>query len=245
MHRSRRSAFLIIPPLPCGGPVMSTVRGQEFAPRCTDSERERMKHFLIGLLILSFSYRTLGQTSNVIVKTPSMEPNIHVDDLLIVDESYYSTNPVQRFDIVSLKHPSQGFKTVARIIALGGETISIKDNKVFINKKELKEPFKTRPCAEEKEESTFPCATFGPFKVPDGEFFFLADDRGGSLDSRLLTPHTVSQSYILGKVVKIVSKPKPPNSGVQRRARSGFRMVHRSARLAPAGARRWSATVLQ
>jgi signal peptidase I len=190
------------------------------AGMCNDFEGRAMKRSAILALILSLAYGAMAQTSQVVVKTPSMEPNIHVDDLLIIDEVYYATNPIHRFDVVSLKHPSQGFKTVSRIIALGGETISIKNNKVFINNRSLKEPFKTQPCAEEKEESPFPCATFGPFKVPDGEFFFLADDRSASLDSRLLTPHTVSQSYILGKVVKIVSKPKPPNSGVQRSARA-------------------------
>lgn len=179
-----------------------------------------MKRSAIPILILSLAYGGMAQTSQVVVKTPSMEPNIHVDDLLTIDEGYYSTNPIHRFDIVLLKHPSQGFKMVVRIIALGGETISIKNNKIFIRNRSLKEPFKTQPCAKEEEESTFPCATFGPYKVPEGEFFFLADDRSASLDSRLLTPHTVNQSFVLGKVVKIVSKPKPPNSGVQRSARA-------------------------
>ena len=88
-----------------------------------DFEGKTMKRSAILVLILSLPYGAMAQTSQVVVKTPSMEPNIHVDDLLIIDEGYYSTNPVHRFDIVSLKHPSQGFKTVARIIALGSETI--------------------------------------------------------------------------------------------------------------------------
>src|SRR4030095_15171886 len=48
--------------------------------------------------------RRTSAWSQIVVKTPSMEPNIHVDDLLIIDQGYYSANPVDRFDIVSLKH---------------------------------------------------------------------------------------------------------------------------------------------
>ena len=166
-----------------------------------------MKQAATVTLILLLACYGQAQTSQVVAKTPSMEPNIHTDDLLIVDEGYYSTNPIQRFDIVVLRHSSTGFKTVARIMALGGETIQIRKNKVFINNKALKEPYKIRPCEEEKEGSSFPCANFGPFQVPEGAYFFLADDRGGSLDSRLMEPHTVKREQVLGKVIQVVRKP--------------------------------------
>lgn len=131
-----------------------------------------------------------------------------MEDHLVTDEKYYSTNPVQRFDIVIFEHPMAGFKAVARIIALGGETITIKKNRLFINGRALKEPFKTRPCPENNEEEFFPCADFGPYRVPADEFFLLGDNRGDSLDSRLWKPHTISQGQILGKVIKVVAKKR-------------------------------------
>jgi signal peptidase I len=105
---------------------------------------------------------------------------------------------------VIFEHPMDGFKAVARVIALGGETITIKKNKIFINDKAVKEPFKTRPCPDEEEDQRLPCANFGSYRVPDNEFFLLADNRGGSEDSRLYEQHSISRRQILGKVIKIV-----------------------------------------
>ncbi|HLF84704.1 MAG TPA: signal peptidase I [Blastocatellia bacterium] len=165
-----------------------------------------MKHVSTALLILLFGILGMAQTSQVVVSTPSMEPGLWVNDLLIVDEEYYSAKPVLRFDIVVFRHPEADFKAVARVIALGGETVALKNNRVFINGKALKEPFKTRPCAYEKEDTLFPCANFGPLTVPGGEVFLLADNRAKSLDSRMFNPHTINQGKLIGKVIKTISK---------------------------------------
>ena len=166
-----------------------------------------MKLSLITLLILSFFPLSQSQ-SQIVAVTGSMEPNIQIGDDLMTDESYYSTNPVQRFDIVIFEHPMAGFKSVARVIALGGETITIKKNKIFINDKAVKEPFKTRPCPDEEVDRILPCANFGPYRVPENGFFLLADNRGESEDSRLWEQHAISRRQILGKVIKIVPKRK-------------------------------------
>jgi signal peptidase I len=165
-----------------------------------------MKPVAIVFIILSLTCLGNGQTSQVVVKTDSMEPGIHINDLLIADEEYYSTRPIERFDVVVFKQPMNAFKAVARVIALGGETITIKKNKVFIDGNPLMEPIKTKPCSKATEDEVLPCANFGPFKVPEGEFFLLADNRGGSEDSRLWSPNTINRSQIVGKVIKIVPK---------------------------------------
>jgi signal peptidase I len=158
---------------------------------------------LITILILSFISLSKSQ-SQIIAVTDSMEPNIQIGDNLVTDEGHYWTNSVQRFDIVVFEHPSEGFKAVARVIALSGETITIKKNKIFINDKAVKEPFKTRPCPDEGMDQRLPCANFGPYRVPDNGFFLLADNRGGSEDSRLWEQHAISRKQILGKIIKIV-----------------------------------------
>jgi signal peptidase I len=153
-----------------------------------------------------------NQHSQKITATGSMEPAIQVNDLLIIDETYYSANTVKRFDVVVIERTAddsiqapQTFTVVARVIALGGETIRIKNNRVFINGVALKEPYKIKPCSSQDafENSHFPCSNFGPLKIPANEFFLLADNRGESEDGRSWKPHTIKKGQIKGKVVKV------------------------------------------
>jgi signal peptidase I len=153
-----------------------------------------------------------NQTIQQIAATDSMEPAIHTNDLLTIDATYYSSNAVQRFDVIivertvndSIQTP-QTFKVVARVIAMSGETVRIKNNKVFINGVALKEPYKIQPCStqDDFESKFFPCSNFGPLKIPAGEFFLLADNRGSSEDGRLWKPHTIKKAQIKGKVIKV------------------------------------------
>ena len=123
-----------------------------------------------------------------------MEPALKAGSRVKVDTGYYNDNPVQRFDVVIVKDPddwdNQDKKYAKRVIGLSGETVQIKSGKVYINGKELIEPFKTVPADKD----------FGPFTVPDYCFFFLGDDRAHSYDSRHWKNIYVNQNHIIGKV---------------------------------------------
>jgi signal peptidase I len=168
-----------------------------------------MMSFILMILLVA---STGGQQPQKMAATESMEPAIHINDLMTVDETYYSANAVKRFDVILVERTtgdavqrSQTFSLVARVIAMGGETVRIKNNKVFINGIALKEPYQIQPCSPQDafEEKHFPCANFGPLKVPADEFFLLADNRGGSEDSRVWKPHTIKKAQIKGKVIKV------------------------------------------
>lgn len=106
----------------------------------------------------------------------------------------YRTSEPERFDIVIFKFPddeSQLF--IKRVIGLPGETVEIRDGKVYING------------SEEALDDSFvpevPTGNFGPYTVPEDSYFMLGDNREHSRDSRYWENTFVSYDQIVGKAI--------------------------------------------
>ena len=100
----------------------------------------------------------------------------------------------ERFDIVIFKYPddeSQLF--IKRLIGLPGETVEIKDGKVYIDGE-------YRPEANDYCPET-PTGNYGPYTVPENSYFMMGDNREYSRDSRFWNNTFVSFDEIVGKAV--------------------------------------------
>lgn len=80
---------------------------------------------------------------------------------------------------------------IKRVVAVGGDTVSIRNGHAFVNGKRQKDSF-TRPC-----DGGSGCDFTTPITVPRGYYFMMGDNRGRSDDSRYWGP--IPRSWIIGK----------------------------------------------
>ncbi|HEY5625227.1 MAG TPA: signal peptidase I, partial [Dehalococcoidia bacterium] len=96
-----------------------------------------------------------------------------------------------RGDVIVFDSPVGNQQLVKRAIGLPGDTVRISAGDVYVNGEKLDEPYAQAPTA---------CLqTCDEIQVPDGRYFVLGDNRGGSLDSR--QGWTVERSDVVGKVL--------------------------------------------
>ena len=131
---------------------------------------------------------------NARVPSESMENTIMTGDRFFGNRLAYLFDDPERFDIVVFKYPddeSQLF--VKRVIGLPGETVEIKDGKVYINGSQT-------PLEDSFTPET-PTGDYGPYVVPEGSYFMLGDNRNHSGDSRFWKQPYVEKEKIVGKAI--------------------------------------------
>lgn len=144
---------------------------------------------------------------NAKIPSPSMEKTLMVKDRLFGFRLAYGINldlfgykisekfrDPERFDIVIFKYPDDESRLfIKRVIGLPGETVEIKDGKVYIDGSET--PLDDSFIPEKM------LGSYGPYKVPENCYFMLGDNRNNSKDSRFWTNTFVRFDQIVGKAV--------------------------------------------
>lgn len=124
----------------------------------------------------------------------SMRPAIKNGDIILVNRMIYDASKPKRGDIIVFKPNGNenAHSYIKRIIGLPGETVQIKDGKIYINGKKLREEYKTAEITE--------AGTAGEKLTLGGdEYFVLGDNRQNSEDSRTADVGNVRRSDIQGK----------------------------------------------
>lgn len=131
--------------------------------------------------------------ANASVPSGSMEDTIPTSARIIGLRLDYLFEDPKRGDIVIFKYPDdESTDYVKRIIGLPGETVEIKDGKVYINGSDT-------PLDEPYVKGT-PTGDFGPYHVPEDCYFMMGDNREDSWDSRYWDNTYVQRSKIVAKV---------------------------------------------
>ncbi len=163
---------------------------------------------LLALLIRAFVVQAFK------IPSGSMKPTLLVGDHILVNKFIYgiklripftalnySLVPIsspKRNDVVVFIFPKDTSKDfIKRVIGLPGDTIQIKDKKIYINNQPMDDPHGTFSDQRIISEMEQPRDNTGPIVVPPNKIFVMGDNRDESYDSRFWG--FVDLKLVLGK----------------------------------------------
>jgi len=163
--------------------------------------REYFESIVIAVILALFIRTFVVQAFKI--PTGSMEENLLIGDHLLVNKFVFGptasrleravlpVGTLARGDVVVFKYPVEPDRDfIKRVIGLPGETIEVKEKKVYINGKPFEEPyvhFLAPPAAQSElhEVTSFDVRErYGPVTVPANQYFVMGDNRDNSQDSR-------------------------------------------------------------
>jgi signal peptidase I len=126
------------------------------------------------------------------VDGPSMQPNFHTGERLIVNKVIFDIRQPHRGEVVVFHVPQQGRDFIKRVIALPGDTVKVEGDNVYVNGVKQDEPYLKEAIAEANKKGelwnqtgpNFPNETVTQGTVPADSFLAMGDNRSNSEDSR-------------------------------------------------------------
>src|SRR5687768_13340035 len=165
------------------------------------------------------------------IPTGSMENNLLIGDHLLVNKFVFGPEPtaferailpmrdIRRGDIAVFKYPDEPERDfIKRVIGLPGETVELRNKKVYINGQPLEESYVhfLEPAHNAQEVTSFDVRErYGPVQVPSDQYFVMGDNRDNSQDSRYWG--FLPRGYIKGRALMIYwsydAEPAGPDEG--------------------------------
>jgi signal peptidase I len=146
------------------------------------------------------------------IPSPSMTPQLEVNDRVVVSKLAYDLHDPHRGDIVVFDAPPglpappdrssapvrfirrlfqpSTQEYIKRVVALPGERVEARQGRILIDGKRLVEPYLSRGTLTDD---------FSPRVVPDHQLWVMGDNRSNSQDSRVFGP--IRRSTVVGRAV--------------------------------------------
>ena len=154
--------------------------------------REYAEAIILALILALFIRTFVVQAFKI--PSPSMVPTLLVGDHILVNKFLFGFRvPFADGKIIAIREPERGdvivfryprdrkLDFIKRAVAVGGETVEVREKQVFINGEAVE--FEQAVFLDEGSLLTGR-DTFGPVTVPEGKVFVMGDNRDNSNDSR-------------------------------------------------------------
>jgi signal peptidase I len=165
------------------------------------------------LCVCATAYLAATSFEVALVPTASMENTVLVGDHVLVMKLPYAPKlplldvrlprwgRARRGDLVSFTHKRSGLTYLKRVVAIGGDTVEIREGKLIVN---------GAPVAEQYVSSSRLWRTMPEQHIRPGELFVLGDNRDNSEDSRYWG--TVPESAVVGEPAMVLWSFRAPTS---------------------------------
>jgi len=163
--------------------------------------REYFESIVIAVILALFIRTFVVQAFKI--PTGSMEETLLIGDHLLVNKFVFGPTAsaaergllpigtIKRLDVLVFKYPEEPDRDfIKRVIGLPGDTVELREKKVYINGKPLDEPYvhflspPSGPSELHEVTSLDVRERYGPVTVPPDHYFMMGDNRDNSQDSR-------------------------------------------------------------
>jgi signal peptidase I len=172
----------------------SRVEAQETV-KSKSTFREYAEAIGMALLLALFIRTFIVQAFKI--PSGSMIPTLQIGDHILVNKLAYGIRvplyghylidfgKVQRGDVIVFIFPEDRSKDfIKRVVGVAGDTVEIRGKKVFLNGKQIEDPY--AHFEGDDPQNVLPASRddFGPTRVPENQLFVMGDNRDRSYDSR-------------------------------------------------------------
>ena len=120
-----------------------------------------------------------------------MEPSFHNFQLVILEKDF---EEIAAGDVVACKSEALQAVLVKRVVAVPGDTVQIRDGKLYVNEQPSPGQIPERIIA-------YPGIAAEPLTLGAGEYFLLGDNYEQSKDSRYEEINVINKNDIIGRVL--------------------------------------------
>jgi len=194
-------------------------------PQLDFEKRYRLVREVIETIVLTILMFLIIRfaVQNFNIEGTSMEPNLHNQELILVDKWTYLFRPPSRGDVIVFKAPPQPSQDyIKRVIGLPGDTITIQDTTVIVDGVTLKETY----IDPNNQGNMYNFKYIHNMVVPPNDYFVLGDNRKGSSDSR--DWGFVPKQNIIGRAALVYWPLQQDNDGFLPNVSSVFASIHQA-----------------
>lgn len=174
----------------------------------TGSKRHSLSREIVETVVLTLLiyFAVHFSVQPYAVDGPSMQPGLHTGEKVLVNLLAYDFGAPKRGDVIVFHPPTSNDPNlyyVKRIIAMPGDTIQIQPTAVYVNGKQLREPYIAKVSSDSPfDQSDVNSVVVPPTTLGKDQYWVMGDNRTDSVDSRFFGP--INRRSIVGKADAVV-----------------------------------------